>query len=51
MAYDTNTSVDNLNCADNVDFGKCQDIFRQLSWFKNDLGSKYLDVKSEVFKK
>ena len=32
-----------------MEFGKCQDRFRQFSWSKND--SNYLDVKLKVFKK
>ena len=32
-----------------MDFGKCQDRFRQFLWSKND--SNYLDVKLKVFRK
>ena len=49
MVYNTTASLDKLTCTDYVDFGKCQDRFGQLSWFKND--SNYLDVNLKVFKK
>ena len=49
MAYNTTDSLDKLTCTNYVDFGKCQDRFRQLSWSKND--SNYLDVKLKVFRK
>ena len=49
MAYNTTASFDKLTCTDYVDFGKCQDRFRQFSWSKND--SNYLDVKLKVFRK
>ena len=49
MAYNTTASMNKLICTDYVDFGKCQDRFRQLSWSKND--SIYLDVKLNLLKK
>ena len=49
MAYNTTLSLEKLNCTNYVDFSKCQDKFRQISWSKND--SNYLDVKFKVFKK
>ena len=41
--------MEKLTCTDNVDFGKCQDIFGRFFWSKND--SNYLDVKLKVFNK
>ena len=49
MAYNTTASLDKLTCTDYVEFGKCQDRFRQFSWSKND--SNYLDVNLKDFKK
>ena len=49
MAYNTTASLDKLTCVDYVDFGKCQDRFRQFSWTKND--SNYLDIKLKLFKR
>ena len=49
MAYNTTKTLDKLTCTDYVDFGKCQDRFGRLSWFKND--SNYLDIKLKVFKR
>ena len=49
MAYNTTASLDKRTCTDYVDFDKCQDRFRQISWSKND--SNYLDVKHKVFRK
>ena len=43
MAYNTTASLDKLTCADYVNFGNCQDRFKQFYWSKND--SKNLDVK------
>ena len=48
MAYNTTDSLNKLTCTDYVDFGECQDRFKQLSWSKND--SNYLDVRRTVFK-
>ena len=49
MAYNTITTLDKLACTDYVDFGKCQDRFRRISWSKNSFD--YLDVKLKVFKR
>ena len=49
MAYNTTASLDKLTCADDVNFGKCQDRLGRFSWSKKD--SNYLDVKLKVFKK
>ena len=49
MAHTTTASLDNLTCTDNVDFGKCQERFGQLSCAKND--SNFSDVKLKVFEK
>ena len=43
MAYNTTETLDKLTCTNYVEFGKCQDRFRQFSWSKND--SNYLDIK------
>ena len=48
MACNTTASLDNLTCADYVDFGKCQDRLGRFLWSQND--SIYLDVKLKVFK-
>ena len=49
MAYNTTASLDKLTCTDYVYFGKCQDIFGQFFWYKND--SNYLDIELKVLKK
>ena len=49
MTYNTTASLDKLTCTDYVEFGKCQDRFRQFFWSKND--SNYLEVKLKVFRK
>ena len=49
MAHNTTASLDTLTFTDYLDFGKCQDIFGQFFWSKND--SNYLDVKLKVFRK
>ena len=49
IAYDTTVSLDQITCTDYVDFGKCQDRFRQFSSSQND--SNYLEVKLKLFKK
>ena len=48
LAYNTTASSNKLTCTDYVDFRKCQDIFGQFSWSKNDYDD--LDVKIKVFK-
>ena len=48
LAYNTTASSDKLTCTDYVDFRKCEDIFGQFSWSKNDYDD--LDVKLKVFK-
>ena len=48
MAYNTTAPLGKVSCADYVNSGKCQDIFGQFCWFKND--SSYLDGKLKVFK-
>ena len=49
MAYNKTASLDKLTCTNYVDFGKCEDRFRDFFWSKND--SNYLDVKLKVSKK
>ena len=49
MGYNTTAFLDKLTCTDYVDFGKCQDRFGKLSWYKSD--SNYLNMKLKVFKK
>ena len=49
MAYNTTASLDKLACTDYVDFGKCQDRFRRISWSKTSFD--YWDVKLKVFKR
>ena len=49
MAYNTTAALGKLIYTDYVDFGKCQDRFRQFFWSEND--SNYLDVKLKVFRK
>ena len=49
MAYNTTASLDKLACNDLVDFGKCQDSFRRISWSKTSFD--YWDVKLKVFKR
>ena len=48
MAYKTTASLDKLTFTDYVDFSKCQDIFGQFLWSKNDFN--YLDIELNVFK-
>ena len=49
MAYNTTAFLNKLTCTDYVDFGKCQDRFRQFSWSKIDFN--YLVVEVKVFEK
>ena len=49
MAYNATASLDKLTFTDYVDFGKSQDRFGRLSWFKND--SNYLEIKLKVFRR
>ena len=48
MAYNTTASLEQLACADFVDFGKCREIWT-IFWSKSD--SIHLDVKLRVFRK
>ena len=49
MAYNTTASLEKLTSTENVDSGKGQDRFRQLSWSK--VYFKYSDVKFRVFQR
>ena len=49
MTYKATATLDKLACTDYVDFSKCQDRFRQISWSK--ISFDYLYVKLKVFKK
>ena len=49
MAYNFTAPLGKSTSTDNVDFGKCQDRFGRVFWYKND--SNNLDVKLNVFKK
>ena len=49
IAYNTTETLEKLACTDYVDFGKCQDRFRRLSWSKND--SNHLEIKLNVFQR
>ena len=49
LTYNTPASLDNLTCANYVDFGKCPESFGQFFWSKRD--SNYLDVTLKVVKK
>ena len=49
MAYNTTSSLDKLTCTNNVNVGKSQNRFGNVSWSKID--SDYLDVKLKTFKK
>ena len=49
MAYNTTAFLDSLACTAYVEFGKCQDRFRRLSWSK--IYFAFMDVKLKAFEK